>query len=154
MNDSNSPLLKTIIGILTLIGIMGLVIFLIFAGNSGNENPSQTWINHKLAREAETYKQLQFNLVDPNNAPESIQKLAMNGFEAMVDTKKVAPDYVGNELSCTHCHFAGGNTTGGAQGGLSLAGVATKYPTFDQRLGKVIDLSERINNCFLNHLFS
>lgn len=152
MNDSNRKFLKKPIFFTTILGIAAVAYLLIFVGNAGNQNPSQSWINHKLAKEKEVYNELQFDLVDPNMAPESIQKLAMIGFQIMINTKKLASDYVGNELACTQCHFAGGNTTGGAQGGISLAGVAAKYPAFDPVLGKVIDLSERINNCFLKSM--
>lgn len=152
MKDSNSAILRHVGAILTLLGLTAFVFFLIFAGNSGNVNPTQSYIDKKLLKEAETYKQLQFNLVDPNDAPAEIKKLAVLGFNAMVETKKYATDYVGNRLACTNCHFAGGNTTGGPQGGISLAGVATKYPTFDKRLNKVIDLEDRINSCFMRSM--
>ena len=56
--------------------------------------------------------------------------------------------YVGDKLSCTNCHFAGGNTSGGPQGGISLVGSATKYPGYDHSDKKVISLADRINNCF------
>lgn len=138
---------------LTAVGaIAAIAYFLMMAGDIGNDNFTQKRINEKLAREENTYKQLQFNLVDSNSAPESIKHLANLGFNIMVHTKKYAGEYVGNDLSCTNCHFAAGNTTGGPQGGISLAGVATKYPTFDTSLGKVIDLPVRINNCFLRSL--
>ena len=152
MNESNFSFLKCFQGIATLIGLGSIIYLLIIAGNMGNDNPSQNYITRKLAQEANTYNQLEFNLVDSNAAPEPIRKLTELGFKIMVETKKYAPDYVGNDLSCTHCHFAGGNTTGGSQGSISLAGVATKYPYYDKTLGKVIDLLTRINNCFLKSM--
>jgi thiosulfate dehydrogenase len=152
MKDSHSAILRRLGAILTILSLIAFVLLLIFAGNSGNVNPTQVYIDKKLSREAETYKQLQFNLVDPNDAPAEIKKLAVLGFNAMIETKKYAADYVGNRLTCTNCHFAGGNTTGGPQGGISLAGVATKYPAFDARLNKVIDLEDRINSCFMKSM--
>lgn len=146
------PLLRIIIEAFAIVGIAGAVYLLIFAGNMGRENLTETCIVRKIAREEQAYNQLQFNLVDPNDSPEPIRELAKLGFRAMIETKKYAPEYVGNDLKCTNCHFAGGNTTGGPQGSISLAGVATKYPDLDYTSGKVIDLQGRINNCFMRSL--
>lgn len=152
MNDSRFPLLRIIIEAFAIVGIAGAVYLLIFAGNMGSENLTKNCIDRKIAREAESFKQLEFNLVDPNSSPEPIRELAKLGFKAMIETKKHAPDYVGNDLACTNCHFGAGNTLGGAQGSISLAGVATKYPSLDKASGKVIDLQGRINNCFLKSM--
>lgn len=148
MNGSSHPLVKLLAQCTTLFALAFLIYLLIYSGNSGSVNPTQRYIERKLAREDEAEKRLQFQLVDTNKAPEPIQQLAKIGFHAMVDTLTLAPDYVGSKLSCTNCHFAGGNTTGGTSGGISLAGVATKYPAYDNYLEKVIDLPTRINNCF------
>lgn len=148
----SSPFLQVLSGIATTAGIAALAYLFFFTGETGSENRTELSINRKLARDAKTYHQLQFDLVDPNGAPESIQELVKLGFKLMVHTKEYAAGHTGNQLSCTHCHFAGGNTTGGAQGGISLAGVAAKYPAFDEGLGKVIDLPDRINNCFLKSM--
>lgn len=110
----------------------------------GTESSTRQYIEHKLAREDATFK----NLVDPGEAPPAIRKDVKRGFQIMINTQKYAKNYVGGTLNCTNCHFAGGNTTGGAQGAISLVGVATKYPNFDQSLQRVIDLPRRINNCF------
>lgn len=152
MNKFRLPLFRIFIEAFAIVGIAGVIYLLIFAGNMGNENLTQNCITRKIAREEESCKQLEFNLVDPNTSPEPIRELAKLGFKAMLETKKHALEYVGNHLSCTNCHFAGGNTTGGAQGSISLAGVATKYPSLDQSTGKIIDLQGRINNCFLRSL--
>lgn len=152
MSDSNSSLLKFITGISTLGGLLGLIYLFILAGNEGDNIPTQICIDRKLKQENEAYNQLKFTLVGPSAAPEPIQELTKLGFQIMLETKKYAHEYVGNKLSCTNCHFAGGITTGMAQGGISLAGVATKYPTFDNVAGKVIDLPYRINGCFLRSM--
>lgn len=91
---------------------------------------------------------VRFNLIDPNQAPESIRALVKLGYHVMIDTPKYAQEYVHDHLSCTNCHFDGGATTGGQGNGISLAGVAAKYPRYDMKFGKVIDLQERINHCF------
>lgn len=118
----------------------------------GNQNDSQSYIEKKFGREAKTFQSFQPSLVDPSQAPEPIRSAARHGFEIMVETQTHAADYVGNKLQCTNCHFAGGDTTGGAQGGISLVGVAAKYPDYDARDKKIIDLPERINGCFLRSM--
>lgn len=91
---------------------------------------------------------LGFNLVDPEQAPLSIRESVMRGYHIFINTGYYAPGYAHNELSCSNCHFCGGDTLGGKNGGISLVGVTTEYPQFSKRAGKVISLSERINNCF------
>lgn len=150
--EQRPSFLSLIYWICTSLGILGLVYLLVVAGNVGNNIPTQICIDRKLHKENEAYNQLTFNLVDPIEAPHQLQDLAKMGFQAMLETKRFAPEYVGNKLSCTNCHFAGGNTTGTAQGGISLAGVGTKYPTFDPAYGRVINLSDRINSCFLKSM--
>lgn len=93
----------------------------------------------------------QFQLVDPETAPEAVRPLVMKGYQIMLETKKQLPEYAGDVLSCTNCHFSAGNTLGGINGGISLVGVAQKYPIHldDQRL---YTLAERINACFRKSL--
>lgn len=121
-----------------------------FFADTGAGNPTQEAIRHKLKRESESFSSLKFELVDPEEAPEKMRDLVVLGYHIMLETPKYAKGYVGEltELSCTNCHFAGGNTTGGKNGGISLAGVAAKYPHYDDRVKKVIDLPTRINYCF------
>lgn len=70
----------------------------------------------------------------------------------MLHTHEMAPDYVGDKLNCTNCHFSGRNTVGGAQGGISLVGSATRYPRYEESVKRVITLAERINSCFTNSM--
>jgi sulfur-oxidizing protein SoxA len=46
-----------------------------------------------------------------------------------------------NGRSCASCHAPGANTSA------SLEGAASRYPMFDQRLGRVVGLEERVNDC-------
>jgi thiosulfate dehydrogenase len=93
-----------------------------------------------------------FNLVDPEQAPPEIRDSVMRGYRLFTHTGFYAPHYVGNELSCSNCHFCGGDTVGGKNGGISLVGVTTLYPQYSKRSGTVIDLTQRINNCFQRSL--
>jgi len=96
----------------------------------------------------EAHHLLEFNLVDPEQAPDEIRDSVMRGYRLMTNTAFYAPDYAHSELSCTNCHFLAGDTLGGKNRGIALVGVTTLYPQYSKRSGKVISLAERINNCF------
>lgn len=93
-----------------------------------------------------------FQLVDPEQAPHTLYLSVMNGYRQMLQTKALLPDYVGNHLNCSNCHFGGGNNTGGTGNGIPLAGVAAQYPRYNPRTNKVETLEARINDCFLNSM--
>lgn len=147
-----SIFVRVLIGSLTSVLIIAAIITLFHWAKLGIESPTQLYIEKKLAKERETYKDLQFELVDPNQAPKDIRSMARLGYQVMIDTQLHAKEFAGDKLNCTNCHFAGGNTSGGTGGGISLVGVAAKYPTYDKRSDRVIDLQERINNCFLRSM--
>lgn len=92
-----------------------------------------------------------FPITDPEMAPEPIRASVMRGFYIMLETKKFLPEYAGDRISCTNCHFSAGNNLGGKNGGISLVGVTAKYPI---NLGdnRVYTLAERVNACFENSL--
>lgn len=119
-------------------------------------------IKHK-AREIECYDRCSFKhelvlaqahtlysieLVDPEQAPPDIRASVMRGYRLMMNTPFYAPEFAKDQLSCTNCHFLGGDTLGGRNGGISLVGVTTAYPSFSKRDNKIITLEDRINNCF------
>jgi len=85
----------------------------------------------------------EIELLDPE---ESTDPLVLEGFNLMQLTPSLAPQYSGDRLSCNNCHFNGGNTQGGSNGGISLVGVVEEYPRLlkDQE----ITLAERISLCF------
>lgn len=88
-----------------------------------------------------------FNLVDPEMAPQDIKPLVMRGFNLMIKTHALIPEYAGDYMSCSNCHFSAGNTLGGTNGGISLVGVSKKYPLKIDN-GKEMSLADRINGCF------
>lgn len=96
----------------------------------------------------QAHQLLGFNLVDPEQAPPNILNSVMRGYRLIMNTAFYAPDHAHAQLSCSNCHFAGGDTLGGKNGGISLIGVTNIYPQYSKRAGKVITLQERINNCF------
>jgi thiosulfate dehydrogenase len=91
---------------------------------------------------------LLYNPPRPEEAPPDIRETVMLGYHLMMETPKYAGRYVGDKLSCTSCHFNGGVSEGGKNGGLSLVGVATQYPAYQQRSKADVDLAARTNNCF------
>ncbi len=83
------------------------------------------------------------------DAPENIRDAVLLGANILTDTQKYAAAYVGNKMQCANCHFNGGLTEGGKNGGLSLVGVAASYPKFRSRQNYAVDMVVRVNDCFL-----
>lgn len=152
MPHDSSTFTRIILGLLGVIVIGAGIWALLWWGKLGTEAPTQDYINRKLEKERQTFSRQHFDLVDPNEAPEGIRSMARLGYQVLIDTQIYAKEYAGDRLNCTNCHFAGGDTTGGAGGGISLAGVAAKYPTYEARFKKVIDLPARINSCFMRSM--
>lgn len=124
---------------------------IIFAWDSHSRVANQTYNSQSFKHEfvvVHAHHLLGFNLVDPEQAPHNIRDSVMRGYRLILNTGFYAPEYAHNELSCTNCHFLGGDTLGGKNGGISLVGVTTIYPQYSKRSGKVISLAERVNNCF------
>lgn len=68
-------------------------------------------------------------------------RLGMNVFN---DTPKYAEKYVGNKLSCTHCHIDGGTVSKG----MPMVGLPGIFPMYRDRENTVITFEERIQQCF------
>ena len=66
------------------------------------------------------------------------------GRKLLTETHQRLPKNVGNGLNCTSCHLAGG-TTANASPWIGIWGV---FPEYRSRSGKVISLTERVNDCF------
>jgi thiosulfate dehydrogenase len=137
----------SIFNIAVAIGV-SLAIFYYFFHLGKPKSQTQSYLLHKQTIEKEALEKLNHNFVDPDLAPQPIRELAELGFRAMISTSTYAKGFVGDKLHCTSCHFAGGNTAGGAQGGISLVGTAARYPAYDSASKKVLSLEGRINSCF------
>lgn len=109
-------------------------------------------VNHRYEIKLPDGKKVGFDLVDPEMAPPDIYEEVMFGYRLMIDTPNEAKEYVRARISCTNCHFGGGNTLGGRNGAISLVGVTTTYPKYSARDKKVLDLEDRISNCFMRSL--
>ena len=95
---------------------------------------------------------MEFDLRDPESAPEDKLNKILYGYQIMLETQKNAADYCGNSIACKSCHFVAGNTLGGKNRGISLVGVTAMYPKYSKRDKKNISLSDRICNCFQRSL--
>ncbi len=86
--------------------------------------------------------------VDPPAYPEGPLGEVVRQGEAIVEDTPNHPasrPYSGNALNCTSCHLDAGRHPDAA----SFVGVATAYPAYSPREGRVITLEDRIGNCFM-----
>ena len=59
-------------------------------------------------------------------------------------TPKYAAPYVGNKMSCSHCHIGAGTVPGG----IPIVGVPGLFPMYRDREKEVVTYEERIEQCF------
>lgn len=77
----------------------------------------------------------------PGNA---FGKMVMQGYALFVDTKRQAPQLVGNGLNCSNCHLDQGRLANSAP----LWGAYPMYPAYRKKNDKVNTFAERIQGCF------
>lgn len=111
--------------------------------------PSQQYYYHYTKPDGEIFS---FNLIDPEESPPEVHQQVMEGFRIFCRTTEHAKQFVGGTLSCTNCHFCGGNMLGGWNGGISLAGVTQTYPQYSPRSKTTETIQGRIDNCFRRSL--
>ncbi len=84
--------------------------------------------------------------VDPPDPPPALAAQVAAGRALMADAS------LGRRgLSCSSCHFEGGRTPGGRNGGVSLVGVAAAYPRATED-GEVRTLPDQVNRCLEDSL--
>jgi thiosulfate dehydrogenase len=66
------------------------------------------------------------------------------GRQVFDDTPKYAAAYVGNKMSCGHCHLGSGTVAYA----IPLVGVPGMFPVYREREKEVITFEERIEQCF------
>lgn len=59
-------------------------------------------------------------------------------------TPRYAAKYVGNQMNCADCHLQSGRAPYSGP----MVGLAHIFPTYNERAGRVIPLSRRIQQCF------
>jgi len=67
------------------------------------------------------------------------------GFRIFTNTAAEAPQFVPGKISCSNCHLNGGQR----ERALPLIGVATMFPEYNRRSGRLYTLNDRIVDCFL-----
>ena len=77
----------------------------------------------------------------PDNA---YGKLVREGHALFVDTKRRAPQYVGNGLNCSNCHLDQGRLANSSP----LWGAYPMYPAYRKKNDKVNTFAERLQGCF------
>lgn len=111
--------------------------------------PSKKFYYHYTKPDGQVFS---FNLIDPEEAPAEIHDQVMEGYRIFNHTPEFAKEFVTANISCTNCHFCGGNTLGGFNGGISLAGVTHVYPKYSARSKRTLSLLDRMENCFMRSL--
>jgi len=66
------------------------------------------------------------------------------GLQVFNNTPKYATPYVGNKMSCAHCHVGSGTVAYA----MPLVGVPGMFPLYRDREKQVITFEERIEQCF------
>jgi thiosulfate dehydrogenase len=122
----------------SLIGLLSFSVFLLISTNSPSfgapPNPGQgadsskTWV-----------------APDPATIPSGpLGDSIRLGMQIFNNTPKYAEKYVGNKLSCTHCHIDGGTVSKG----MPMVGLPGIFPMYRDREKTVITFEERIEQCF------
>ena len=75
---------------------------------------------------------LQFDLVDPECAPDVQLTKILYGYHIMLDTRQHTPQYAGNSIDCNCCHFNAGNHAGHSR---------RRYQVKDSNRGTELDKS-------------
>lgn len=125
-----------------LLGIGGWLVY--FFQLTGTANTPATLSSAGTPANATGPIEVAFNPPALEDAPENIRNAVMLGYKIMTETKKYAGEYIGNDLSCTNCHFDGGRT----KDTISLVGVAAIYPHYRSRSDYSTNLTVRTFGCF------
>lgn len=82
--------------------------------------------------------------------PGELGKVVQLGREIVekTNTHPLSKAYVGNDLTCSSCHLKAGTHPQAA----TFLGVATSYPAWSPREGRVITLEDRSLNCFMRSM--
>lgn len=132
------------LGLVAALALIGGALALVYRGVTDFAAPVGAAATTADAGPSFSPLQAAFDPPRPEDAPEEIRDAVMLGYRIMIDTRRYAEDYVGNDLDCRSCHFNGGRE----KNTLSLVGVAAKYPKYRERSGYATDLVTRTQGCF------
>ncbi len=130
------------IALIVSAALVGAVIAMLFTPLLKYKEPTELKLSAQSPQRVHTGSI--FNPPKPEDAPEHIRDAVIYGYNLLKDTQKYAPQYVGNKLNCTNCHFDAGRELET----LSLVGVAATYPKWRKRQDYAVDLVTRTQDCF------
>ena len=122
------------------LSLSALIIPMAHAANIAMEDQSQLK-TPPIAASTTPYFQPPQESELPDNA---YGKMVMDGYALFVDTKRQAPQFVGNGLNCTNCHLDQGRMANSAP----LWGAYPMYPAYRKKNDKVNTFAERLQGCF------
>lgn len=86
-----------------------------------------------------------FVVPNPADIPDGPMGAAIRRGRALAEhTRDSLPSFVGNGLRCASCHLDAGTR----RNAMPWVGVYARFPQYRSRSGRVIDLEERIGDCF------
>ena len=100
-----------------------------------------------LALAAPVWSATSANSLDQGE-PSPLAEAEALGKNLIENTPAYAQSYVGNSLSCTHCHMDAGSKSGA----IPFIGLTGQFPAYSARAGKVITLADRVNGCFVRSM--
>ncbi len=90
-----------------------------------------------------------FVVPDPATMPDGPLGISIRRGRALIEhTRDSLPGFVGNDLRCTSCHLDGGLRANV----MPFVGVYARFPQYRGRSARVIDLEERIGDCFVRSM--
>jgi len=96
--------------------------------------------HESLIHQKQKFIQPQFNLIDKEQNSESIQR----GKSYLENTAELLPQNVGAQINCTQCHL----NSGTSKNAIHWVGIASQFPQYRDRSGKIDTLEDRLNDCF------
>ncbi|TZF89689.1 c-type cytochrome [Cognatilysobacter lacus] len=82
---------------------------------------------------------------EANIPADAFGDLVRRGRDLFVDTGRIAPQYVGNGLTCSNCHLDAGRLANSAP----LWGAWVRYPAYRAKTHSVSSYAERLQGCFV-----
>lgn len=140
------PSITAIIATIFVLGL-GLNIGLIIQLPKNQAAPTQPAPSPSPAPAGNASTTTQISFKPPSTMPSGHKADAIKlGQQLFNNTHSMLPQYNLDQLTCSSCHINGGTD----EKALPLVGAATQFPDYTSRDKRVINLSQRINECFMN----
>lgn len=85
----------------------------------------------------------------PGDAPPELRETVQAGHRLMIAPGGTAT-VASSQVRCASCHFEGGRSEGGRNGGVSLVGAAARYPLAEP--GGLVTLADQVRRCYAVNL--